>query len=291
MVANAKQSSFDHPMLPPPGPPRLKPAPTPGDVVGHDGGASIPAAPFALSSSSPPLALLPPPGAYSTSDTRIFRMNGRLYWVHGLLGRGGFGEVFAVEMLLPEGLEVAFSENGDIETDDEDRCLVLRPKQTVSEHGPQETDRLPSSGAVDSPETFPCPTSWSTFGDASLAPQDETMVFFRKESDGLLQEAGGEDHGQTISSVPTPTQRPETPPPATHFVYSSGVFLALKTQSPRSTEMLDLLVKEVENLRFLKGDQGVVQIIDYAVDYEFLQLNILMELGVASFSGGENLTM
>ena len=264
----AKQPPFHHPMLPVPGTPRFRPAPPPADFVGH-GGVSTPAAAFALSSP----AFLPPPGAYSTADPRIFRVNGRPYWVHGLLGRGGYGEVCAVEMLLPDGLEVAFSENGDIEIDNEDGCLVLRPKQMVSEREPQETGRLPP--AVDS--SFPHPPSWSTFGDASLASEESTT------HDDLVQEPHGEDHGQTIASVPTS--------PTEHFVYSSGVFLALKTQCAQNAKVLGLLVKEVENLRFLKGNQGVVQIIDYAVDYEFLKLYILMELGVAFFCGGENLTM
>ena len=281
----AKQSSSFYAVVP--GTPRLGPA-TPGPgVVGH-GAAAIPAASFALSSSHPFVVLRPPPGAYSTSDTGIFRMNGRPYWVHGLLGRGGFGEVFKVEMLLPEGLEVAFSENGDIEIDDEDGCVLVRQKQMVAEREPQETDRLPPADATDLSSTFPLPPSWSTFGDASIAPDDEAR--WTEQDD--LQELGGQDDddGQATSSVPTTTQRLDPRSPAGHFVYSSGVFLALKMQIARSAKELALLVKEVENLCFLKGEQGVVQIIDHAVDDEFLKLGILMELGVGSFFGGENLT-
>ena len=266
----AKHSSSFYAVVP--GTPLLGPAPTPAGLVGHGGAARIPAAPFVL---RPP----PPPGAYSASDTRIFRMNGRPYWVHGLLGKGGFGEVFNVEMLLPEGLEVAFSENGDIEIDDEDGCVLVRQKQMVAEREPQETDRLPPADATDLSSTFPLPPSWSTFGDASPAPDDKAR---RTEQDDL-QELGGQDHGRATSSVrPTTTQRLDPRSPAGHFVYSSGVFLALKMQIARSAKELALLEKEVENLRFLKGDQGVVQIIDHAVNNEFLKLGILMELGVGS---------
>ena len=267
-----------------PRPPRLGPAATPvGVVVGHGGAAIVPAPSFALSS-SPPLAPRPPPGAYSTSDTRIFRMNGRPFWVHGPLGKGGFGEVFKVEVLLPAGLEVAFSENGDIEIDEEDGCMLVRPKQTAAEaREPQETDGLPPADATDLSSTFPLPPSWSTFGDASLAPDDEA----RRTEQGDLQELGEQDHGQTTSSVPTTTQRLDPPSPTGHFVYSSGVFLALKMQTSRSAKQLALLVEEVENLRFLKGEEGVVQIKDHAVDNVFLKLNILMELGVGSFRGRE----
>ena len=282
-----------------PCPPRVGPAPTPvGVVVGH-GDAAIVSAPSFVLSSSPPLALHPPPGAYSTSDMRIFQMNGRPYWVHGPLGKGGCGEVFKVEVLLPAGLEVAFSENGDIEIDEEDGCMLVRPKQTAAEPGePQETDQLPPADATDLSSTFPLPPSWSTFGewstfgDVSLSPEDDAR---RTEQDDL-QELGGQDHGQATSSVPPTTlQRLDHRSPTGHFVYSSGVFLALKMQSARSAKELALLVEEVENLRFLKGEQGVIQIKDHAVDNVFLRLSILMELGVGSgsrsFFGEENLTI
>ena len=198
--------------------PRFGPDPTP---VANHGRRPVQVAPTILPSTSP-FALSPvaPPGAYSVTDTRITWMNGRPYLVHGLLGKGGFGEVFSVEMLLPVGLEVVFSENGDIEID-EKGCVSVTTKQKP-EFGSSNTDLRP--------------------------PPAEPL----------------------------------------HFVYSSGVFLALKTQSARSAKELALLVKEVENLRFLTGEQGVVQIIDFAVSFQFLRLNFIMELGVGSFFWGKN---
>ena len=273
--------SLIHPMVP--RSPRFGPAPTPvaGVVVGNGGAAIVPAPSFALSS-SPPLALRPPPGAYSIYDMRLFRMNGRPYWVHGPLGKGGFGEVFKVEVLLPAGLEVAFSEKGDIEIDEEDGCMFVKPK-AVEPLEPQETDRLPPVDVSDLSETFPLPPSWSTFGDVSLAPDDEVR---RKEQDDL-QELGEQDRSQATPSVPTTTQKLDSRSPTGGFVYSSGAFLALKMQTARSAKELAMLVEEVENLRFLKGEEGVVQIKDHAVDNVFLKLNILMELGVGSFRGRE----
>ena len=309
----AKHSSF--PVVP--GSPRFGPAPTPTggiptpsggswsspnpkwwtspnpQVVDHGrrpvtppvdvavAGSSLPStSPFALSPA--PMA---PPGAYHRTDTRIYWMNGRPYLVHGLLGKGGFGDVFSVEMLLPVGLEVVFSENGDIQIDEKGFVSVTARKQN---------------------ETFPCsPPSCSNFA-VSLADQ----VRGKKECGENFQVVpggGGQDHGQTPASS-TSTQRLSggTPdgaksnpakatssgsstdlrPAAGHvdLVYNSGVFLALKTQGARSAKELDVRVKEVENLRFLTGEQGVVQIIDHAVCYKFLKLNFIMELGVGSFN-------
>ena len=244
-------------------------APTP-TIVGR-GVPPIQSAP--LSSS---LASHAPLGrAYSTADPNILRMNGRPYWVHGLLGKGGYGEVFTVEMLLPAGLEVAFSENGDIKIDAEDGCMLLKPKKSVCE--PQETGRLPPAEVVDLSSTFPYPPStWSSFGDASLAEE------FRTTEHDDREEPSRQDHGQATSSVPPTTQRLDPRSLTGPFIYSSGVFLALKMQAARSAKELALFVGEVENMRFLMGEQGVVQIKDYAVNNEFLKLNILMELGVAS---------
>ena len=49
---------------------------------------------------------------WSATDPRIFWLNKRPYWVHRLLGKGGFGEVHEVEMLLPTGLEVEWCKDG-----------------------------------------------------------------------------------------------------------------------------------------------------------------------------------
>ena len=234
-------------------------------------------------------------------------------------------------MLLPSGVEVAFSKNGDIQIDEEG-CVLVREKELANNGGeageggaggratsgvrepllPADSSiasagQLLPAEAMELASRFPSPPSWSTFG-VPLAPEDDQVR--RKEQDDLQESGAGLDHGQTPAPTMTSTKRPSPeqegsddatciaakasgpssgstdPRPLTgHFVYGSGVFLALKTQDARSAKQLALLVKEVENLRFLSGEQGVVQIIDHAVCYKFLKLNILMELGVGSFFG------
>lgn len=38
---------------------------------------------------------------------RIFWMNCRPFWIHNVIGSGGFGTVYKVELLVPAGLEVS----------------------------------------------------------------------------------------------------------------------------------------------------------------------------------------
>ena len=58
--------------------------------------------------------VLDPPTTFSATDAMIFWLNNRPYWIHRLLGKGGFGEVYEVEMLIPQGLEVDWDCNGDL---------------------------------------------------------------------------------------------------------------------------------------------------------------------------------
>ena len=50
----------------------------------------------------PPL----PPGAYDPTDPQLFWMNNRPFLIHRSVGKGGFGEVYEAEMMLPPGMEV-----------------------------------------------------------------------------------------------------------------------------------------------------------------------------------------
>ena len=43
---------------------------------------------------------------YDVTDCQLFWMNKRPYLVHGSVGKGAFGEVYKVEMMLPVGMEV-----------------------------------------------------------------------------------------------------------------------------------------------------------------------------------------
>ena len=49
-----------------------------------------------------------------------------------------------------------------------------------------------------------------------------------------------------------------------NLLQGSGVFFALKIQKARNRKHLDCLLKEVENLKLLKGKEGVVQLEDHA---------------------------
>ena len=106
----AKENRPLHPLAPrpsspaPPATPRLRPNPAP---------------------TAPPLQQVPPPDCYATTDPGIYWLNSRPYWVHRLLGKGGFGEVHEVEMLLPRGLEVDWDEKGDLSFD-EGGCVAVR---------------------------------------------------------------------------------------------------------------------------------------------------------------------
>ena len=58
-----------------------------------------------------------PPGSYSSDDPSLFWLSNRPYKITRLLGKGGFGEVHEVEMLIPKGLEVVWTDKGEPELD------------------------------------------------------------------------------------------------------------------------------------------------------------------------------
>ena len=49
---------------------------------------------------------------HDKTDPRIFWLNNRPLFIHGVLGKGGFATVFKVEMLVPFGCKVGRDDNG-----------------------------------------------------------------------------------------------------------------------------------------------------------------------------------
>ena len=81
----------------------------------------------------PPLATStrPPtrPGTTTTMNTTshmIFWLNGRPHLTHSFLGKGGFAEVYKVELLIPVGTVVALDGDGRPKYDDEGFLILAR---------------------------------------------------------------------------------------------------------------------------------------------------------------------
>ena len=114
-------------------------------------GAGIPPAhPFlsAIVARNPP----PPPGAYDSTDPQLFWMNNRPFFLHRSVGRGGFGEVFRAEMLLPSGLEVSRDPTtGGFISDETGRIEVVRRQRTPDDPLPTEVTSAPSGPAPPPP--------------------------------------------------------------------------------------------------------------------------------------------
>ena len=54
---------------------------------------------------------------HMATDSNIFWLNDRPYWIHDVIGTGGFGHVYKVEMLLPAGFRVHRDVLGNLCTD------------------------------------------------------------------------------------------------------------------------------------------------------------------------------
>ena len=322
----------------PPVTPRLQPAEAPSpssslDVVSRPSGAV--AAPKAASSPGGGMAC--PPDCYRSTDANVVWVNGRPYKLNRLLGKGGFGEVHEVELLLPYGLEVDWDESGNVRFN-EDGCIMLnriqkgnRGRNYVEDaEGSSENDQqcpseaqvksLPSSELPFRLSMTPSESMWFSLvgrnGGASNHVQDDGKRPISPSAsvptpdanhgrDGSRRPVSPSAHTPAVSHGQGGSKRPvspSSPAPGGHgpspsrgtvshnppcdfpvgsdiFLQGSGLFSALKLQSARNQQQLDSLVTEVENLRALSGEPGIVQLREHTINRESLYLIILMELG------------
>ena len=181
------------PVRPPPLNPHYVPA------AANPPGAGIPPAQLFLPGIVPLNPVRPPRpvGAYDGTDPQLFWMNNRPFVLHRSIGRGGFGEVYRAEMLLPPGLEVNRDPTtGGFITDEAGRIEVVRQARTPEDPLRTEATSSPSGPA-------PPPSAESTenidVSDEEVAKALElseaapaSMKFFRVEEltenpDGTLR--------------------------------------------------------------------------------------------------------
>ena len=114
------------------------------DAAAPPGVVGGPVHPFAFHAATPPR----PPGAYDVTDPQLFWMNHRPFLLHRSVGKGGFGEVYRAEMLLPPGLEVSRNPTtGGFITDGAGRIEVGRHQRAPEDPLPTEDGSSPSGPA------------------------------------------------------------------------------------------------------------------------------------------------
>ena len=89
-----------------------------------------------------------PPGAYDATDPQLFWMNNRPFFLHRSIGKGGFGEVYRAEMLLPPGMDVGRNPTtGGFISDGVGRIEVVRQQRASDEPVPTGDSSPPSDPA------------------------------------------------------------------------------------------------------------------------------------------------
>ena len=129
-------------------PPPLNPYYIPAAATPPGRAGIPPAHPFLPAIAAPP----PPPGAYAVTDPQLFWMNNRPFLLHRPIGKGGFGEVFRAEMMLPPGMEVSRDPTtGALILDEHGRVEVRLTRRSASLDDPLPNDPLPTEGTPSSP--------------------------------------------------------------------------------------------------------------------------------------------
>ena len=161
--------------------------------------------------------LPPPPGAYDVTDPKLFWMNNRPFLLHRSVGKGGFGEVYRAEMMLPPGVEVSRNPTtGAFILDEQGRVEVHR----LTIHTPDE-DPLPTEDKS-SPSTGPA-ASPSAGSIENIGASDEevakalelseatpaSMNFFHVE-EIIVENNDGQLSGRERDSNHSTTRKPFT---------------------------------------------------------------------------------
>ena len=172
---------------------------------------------------------------YSSKDTSIFWLNSRPFWLHGVLGTGGFATVFKVEMLVPKGFragrdgngDLIFNEGGFVAVDrdrdawgvvedgfvavDRDRDAwgaVLEDRRSVA----VDRDRDPRGAVFNDDGCVAVDRdprgARAVFNGDGREVQFSTATLSQRPSGGL---AGSTRQGQLLDAAPTPTQTNSAP--------------------------------------------------------------------------------
>ena len=118
----------------------------------------------------------PPPGAYSPTDPQLFWMNNRPFLLHRSVGKGGFGEVFRAEMMLPPGMEVSRDPTtGAFILDEQGRVEVRLTRRSASLDDPLPNFPLPTENTSSSPGSAPPAGSIENIGAAPGEEVDQAL--------------------------------------------------------------------------------------------------------------------
>ena len=235
---------------------------------------------------------LPHPDARSTTDPELFWLNRRPFLIHTSCGKGAFGDVFKVEMMVPLGYEVARDADG-FPVFEENGLVAVRPSSSeeppthgrTSIHGAWSPEDAggPPGGAAGHPGA--AGSSYANTGvsyesSSFLFPSNGASSWNDEEAQALAALELSENSPEAMSffkvsgaeagAPTTVVDRPE-PEDVAHdfivdqaqFVVGCGVFFALKIQAAQTDQMMKFFTQEIENLRALQGhgaEDHIIQI-------------------------------
>ena len=226
------------------------------------------------------------PRVHSTTDPDLFWLNRRPFLIHTSCGKGAFGDVFKVEMMVPLGYEVGRDANGSPVFEADGFVAVRRvgsgsPSNNI--HGGDVVggaqlraaaggEFAEDAGRAGAGEDHPLSYESSSFlfpsiGASSFDEEVLAALELSEESPeamSFFEVAGAE--GIVQKTVVNP--RPEDVAhnfivDESQFVVACGVFFALKIQAARSEQMMTFFTQEIENLRALQGhgaEDHIIQI-------------------------------